>query len=130
MPQNEHKKVLKELTEAYDAVYSEGLPGVTPGDPSNRPPGATGTQWAAAKSTDSRQAYKDAYDSWYYEFDTDMRYGGNDSGPPPNPAEYGLSEAEAKQVKEEHRKEYFAKMSAILDKARQSRWEPRTTYSS
>ena len=130
MPQNEHKKVLKELTEAYDAVYSEGLPGQDaaplpptanhPDSPYNKPP----------QSTDSRQSFKDAYASWYHEFDTDMRYGGNDPGPAPDPAEYGLSEAEAEQVKEEHRKERLAEMHAIMDKARQSRWEPRTTYSS
>jgi hypothetical protein len=29
MPQNEHKKVLRQLSEAYNSVYNEGLPGVT-----------------------------------------------------------------------------------------------------
>lgn len=40
MPQNEHKKVLRQLSEAYNSVYNEGLPGVTA--PGGAPPAGGG----------------------------------------------------------------------------------------
>ena len=43
MPQNEHRKVLMELSEAYDAVYNEGLPAAKPAG--NTSVGDEATNW-------------------------------------------------------------------------------------
>jgi hypothetical protein len=102
MPQNEHKKVLKELTEAYDAVYSEGLPSI-PGHHSNRPPGATDTQWAAASKSDPKESFRRAFNNWLLDMHEYMGTGPWTGPQPklPTPEEYGLSEVEAEQVKNE-----------------------------
>jgi len=104
MPQNEHRKVLLELSEAYDAVYNEGLPAAKPtgstsvGDEAtnwhrqnkknipghweNKPPGATDTQWDAASSTDPKEAFRVAWQN-YVEDMHEEREGrwGNERGP-------------------------------------------------
>ena len=122
MPQNEHKKVLKELTEAYDAVYSEGLPGVT------KPktfPYALSPAYEEYPEESLFDKYKKAYETWMsdmreyqdtgpfnpigpvYEQDLviDGRLIGKKGQPQmPTAEEFGIQEHEAEMVRKELRR--------------------------
>ena len=53
---------------------------------------------------DLPKAYSYDYGSWYDDFTTDRMYTTGDPGPAPDPAEYGLSEVEAKQIEDEKKR--------------------------